>query len=218
MIRKLNYLWLLVLISFSPVSFFGMSSGIPTVYAWDQDCDFLPQGCGPVVPLTNFRVVEHDGTSIAEVRWDYMGTQRNYLVERKETSGTWTPIYFGTSTIYVDQDIPQGTYQYRGKNCNNLNECSGWSLSEEISVIGAPTQPAISYSGSLYIGDTFTFKYISEPAILEYTVERNGETIYVGPSESLEQALPVGRHDYRVKARNSVGTTDWSSNYITVRD
>ncbi|TQV79412.1 tandem-95 repeat protein, partial [Aliikangiella coralliicola] len=81
-----------------------------------------------------------------------------------------------------------------------------------------PTQPAISYSGSLYIGDTFTFKYISEPAILEYTVERNGETIYVGPSESLEQALPVGRHDYRVKARNSVGTTDWSSNYITVRD
>ncbi|WP_168204067.1 tandem-95 repeat protein, partial [Aliikangiella coralliicola] len=218
MIRKLNYLWLLVFVSLSPVSFFGVLSGIPTVYAWDQDCDFLPQGCGPVVPLTNFRVVEHDGTSIARLQWDYMGTQRNYLVERKASSGTWTPIYFGTSTLYTDMDLPQGTYQYRGKNCNNLNECSDWSLSEEISVIGAPLRPWINLSGSTYIDDTFTLTYASEPAIVEYTVERDGETIYVGASPSLAQTLPLGSYDYRVKARNNVGSSDWGVRTVTVRD
>lgn len=156
------------------------------------------------------------------VSWPASSTATSYQLERSSNSGsTWTQVYSGSALLY-SETITNGTYRYHVRAANSAGS-STWTTGTGncvVSISIPPTVPASPISIS-YPTNNNTGKYniiwSSSTGATSYQLERsanNGSTwtqVYSGDALSYSETVANGSYNYRVKAANTAGSSDWTT-------
>lgn len=101
---------------------------------------------------------DHNGSYT--VSWGSSARSTSYLLEQRLGSGTWSPVYSGSSTSSAISGNGAGSWSYRVSGCNAESECSTWSSTETVVVEAPPAVPTglngptTDYNGSYSVSWT----------------------------------------------------------------
>ena len=127
-----------------------------------------------------------------------------------------TTVYNGSSTSYPQSGLGVGTYYYRVRAKNSCGS-SGWRNGGAIVVSRPPSiLKGITYPSSDCDGN-FPVNWSAVSGATSYELQRatnprftGATTVYNGASTSYPQSgLGVGTYYYRVRAKNSCGSSGW---------
>lgn len=137
-------------------------------------------------------------------------TKSFQLDESSNSGSSWSRAYSGTNTKWSPSSAkPDGSYEYKLKNCNSIG-CSGWSGTSTENVQIAPGAPALSPNPS----DTgnYTVSWPSVPGAASYDLDQSGSQVYSGSATSWSpsSAQANGSHTYKVRSCSSGGCSAFS--------
>lgn len=151
-------------------------------------------------------------------RWQYnsttMAQQESATIQYKnKTSVGWTTVTSnGSQTNYLlNVHLPQGTYEWRVKTTNEINEESDYSDTQEFNVIGKPASPIINTPVNKCL-TTITWNASDQEAV-EILIYKDNELIIhntIATSESLYKPQMFLKGTYRVKLRIKNKSDYWS--------
>lgn len=167
----------------------------------------------PAAPA-NLNLAAATGPAI-NLAWTASDTASSYVVERKETGGSYAAIGTPTSPSYSDTSISANkTYTYRVKAINSAGS-SGYSNEPSLSTT-LPAVPTSLIAGAAS-PTSVSLSWPASSGATSYTLERKAYTASgyspVSPSINGTQALDVAEsnmtYTYRIRANNLFGSSDW---------
>ncbi len=156
-----------------------------------------------------------------DLNWtEASGTVDTYKLRRRKNSGTWTTIQNTEALARPETAMTAGTYQYRVSACNGSG-CGAYTAAKSVQVIyqpppGVPGAISVVPSSTLYdsTGNGAAYTLSWGPAsgtVTHYELQRNGSTIQSGIERSRPETMPDGIWQYRVRACNSSGCSDYTA-------
>ena len=184
-------------------------------YSWDS---FTVTG-PPVAPIPIYPNGDTVGESTVSFQWGSVSEATSYLLEVKDSEGG---VFFsqnvGQTTVQCLDGFEYGDYMWHVKAINSIGE-SAWSDEGELYVRLVPSIPStISPIGDTLTSSAVTFSWEAISYATSYFLEiqnADAAVVYsqnVGDTLSMSvDGLSSGNYEWRVKASNSVGEGEWSS-------
>lgn len=149
------------------------------------------------------------------VSWSAVAGATEYTLQERANGGSWVQAYSGPNTSKPFSSKAAGPYDYRVQACNPAG-CSGWTSSQRVEVIHAPTGkptltvPATNTSGSYTVSWTAVagatrYQLQERPAGGSYATIHNA----AGRSKAVS-GKATGSYEYRVRACNADGCGPYS--------
>jgi predicted phage tail protein len=173
----------------------------------------------PVSPIS-ISYPTSSSTGQYTVKWSSSSGATSYQLGRSSDRGaTWSQVYSGKNTSY-QENIGNGSYRYRVKATNAIGS-SNWTTSIFDCVVLRPPSPptGVSASDGTYTGKV-QVSWNASSGAMSYEIWRNtrnksstASKIAEVPSSLYDDTSVVARttYWYWVKAKNSVGTSGFSS-------
>jgi hypothetical protein len=169
---------------------------------------------GPKIPttptITTASYTDTDGNY--SVNWIASAYATTYILEEDGVS-----VYNGTNLTHLLTGKSDGSYTYRIRAWN-INGTSNWSTALTIVVDNAklPTVPTITTTAPYpYSGSSYSITWATSAYADKYILEENGIEIYNGTNTTYQFIGKAdGAYTYKVKARNTNGTSSWNATLV----
>ena len=165
-------------------------------------------------------------SSSVDFSWNSVSGATKYEIEIQTSSGSavLSPTEVST-TSYSKSSLSAGGYRWRVLAKNSAGS-SSWSVWRYFTIVFAPSAPSLSSpSDSAELSSStvdFSWNSVSGATKYEIEIQTSGGSGILSPTEVTDtsysqSSLSAGGYRWRVKAKNSAGSSDWSGwRYFTI--
>lgn len=154
-----------------------------------------------------------------ELSWSITWGATKYQLQRRKNQGPWSLIHDVPVISYTENNIADGSYDYRVRACGN-DGCTAWSGTYNIGVLRTPEKPLLLVIGDSLLGSAWSDTVIlawtaSSATVDEYQVEHEVNGVFKRLAETTTSSLihnpgQGGIERYRVRACNLFSCSPWS--------